>query len=414
MTPTPYEPEHSSTVEVPAVPESATLPPLVQNKALKLRSDVEVLRARAQHPALFIMVEYPTDQACKLAADMFERAAALWAKRNVAFARVDMQKATNTASLLGARTDRGIDGLPKYALSLAGSAALISYVGGWSEESLSSWLQHQLALSPVNASSLSDLSQLVTRNKHGLAVIGLLTDAQRERRLLELAARGAEARAAIVHGDDHLAGAMGLAVPSIVVVSSDPSVPWALMKPPFTQIAVESFLWRRGLPLVVQVGDHERSFAKHVREHAHNDGLQVILVHISGQRGQDDESESALAELHRAAIKQSRTALFLAYDFFDNDPDQFTSRGLYASELPTLLVVHGRGRPQERLWVLGGTRNMSGSGQPIRASAVVRLIRKASEELGEAAAANLGWEEVSAPDAYADALDECDAEQGEH
>lgn len=396
-------------VEVDALAPAS--PPPQQQQALKLRDDREVTRARNEHRALLMMIEHRADHGCKLAAEMFERAAALWgAPGNVTFARIDMDKAPGIADSLGARIDTGISGLPKYALSLSGLPAPIKYSGGWSEASLGVWLHQQLALKPVDAQDLLDVGRLASRNAHGLAVVGLLTAAQRQRKLLELAARAAEVRAAVVLGGDALAAEMGVEAPAVVVVSADPSEPWAVLRPPLAMHAVESFLWRRALPLVVKLGDHKRDFAKHVREHAHELGLQAILVHLSGERGPDSESESALAELHRAARKQPQAALYLAYDFFDNDPEQFVSRQVYASELPTLLLVHARGRPDERIWRLS-------EGQPIRAKAIAELIERATRELGEAALTSSeppkGWSEVAAPAAYEDAIDACEADEGE-
>ena len=48
----------------------------------------------------------------------------------------------------------------------------------------------------------------------------------------------------------------------------------------------------------------------------------------------------------RARVYKPRhrgVVLFISYDFFDNDPDQFASMKLYASDLPALLVVQDRG-----------------------------------------------------------------------
>ena len=388
-----------------ALPPSVIAPPHV---ALRLRSDAEVQRARDQHAALLMMVEHALDHGCKLAGEMFDRAADQWsAPGNVTFARIDMDKAPGIAKSLGARLDKGIDGLPKYALSLADHATPIKYSGGWSENSLSAWLHQQLAMKPVEARNLVHVARIASQNPHGLAIVGLLSEAQRSRRLLELAARGAEVRAAVVLGDETLAAEMGVEVPSVVVVSSDAREPWAMLRPPLTQQAVEKFLWRRALPLVIKIGDHKRDFARHVREHAHELGLQAILVHISGARGTDDESESALAELHRAALKRPQAARYLAYDFFDNDPEQFVSRNVYASELPTLILMHARGKPEERTWRIP-------EGEVIRSKAIVELIERATDELKQAAAlaAPDSWQELAAPEAYEDALDKCEAEGG--
>lgn len=379
-------------------------PPRVD--AIRLRSDAEVQRARNDHAALLMMVEHRADHGCKLAAEMFERAASQWsAPGNVTFARIDMDVAPTVARDLGARMDNGVDGLPKYALSLAGLPVPIKYSGGWSEASLGKWLHQQLALKPVDAGQLLDVARIARQNKHGVAVVGLLTDAQRKRRLLELAARTAQVHATVVHGDSSVAGEMALDVPCVVVVSHDASERWAVLRPPLTQQAVERFLWRRALPLVVHVGDHKRDFAAHVRGHAHESRLQAILVHISGARGPDDESESALAELHRAARQKPHAAMYVAYDFFDNDPEQFVAHGIYASELPTLLLIQARGRPEERVWRLSES-------QPIRSRAVIELIEKATIELAEDKAligAPSEWEEHTAPGSYEEALDVCEA-----
>ena len=374
---------------------------------LRLRNDMAVRRARNEHPALMMLLESRFDHGCKLAAEMYEHAAALWgAPGNVTFARVDIEESPSIAADLGIRSVEDHKSLPRHGLFLEGIASPIRYSGGWSEPSLSAWLRRQLALAPVEVHSLLDLGHLARRNPHGLVVVGLLTESQRARRLLENAARVSEVHATVAHGDERLAAEMGLDSPCIAVISANPEDAWAALRPPLTQQAVEGFLMRHALPLVVPMGDGYRTFSRHVREHPLK--LQVILVHRSGARGRDDESDYALAAVRRSAAALQGKVLFISYDFFDNDPQQFVSYGVYGTELPALRVIHSRGGVDERWWE-------SSAGTEVNEDSITTLVERAMRELGSAAQRDMnagrGTTSYSQapPTGYAAAMEQCKA-----
>lgn len=368
--------------------------------ALRLRSDDEVQRARVQYTQLMMMVESEYDQGCQMAAEMFERAATKWsAPDNVTFARIDVERAPKIADALGANA--GAE-LPRYGLSLAGLAKPVGYSGGWSEASIGDWLHRQIALHPVEVTDLLSAARLARDNPHGLLVLGLLTAAQRQRRLLEVAARASDVHAAVAHGDPALAEEFGVDAPCVLIISKHADEDWTMLQPPLTQQALQRFLWNQAMPLVVPIGDRHRAFARHVREH--NLRLQVLLVHQSGERGPDDTSERALGEVHQAALAVRAHVLFLSYDFFDNDPDMFTAHGVYQHELPAVLAVHDRGGFKERVWRLPAEKAVS-------TSSIITLVRDAMIALGsESTVADAGpWEFIAAPRQYPAALEQCSA-----
>ena len=148
----------------------------------------------------------------------------------------------------------------------------------------------------------------------------------------------------------------------------------------------------RALPLVVAIGDSHKTFSMQVRAHPIN--LQVLLIHRSGKSAASHEaSDAALTEMRDAAASFEGRALFLSYDFFDNDPETFTAHKVYANELPAVLVVHGRGGFHERTWRLPG----GGERFDITARAIEGIVSYALDGTGagEQAPATASPTEVS-------------------
>ena len=362
---------------------------LVTAAVVTLRSDADVARERQRHDQLFIMLHSPHDHGCTMALPMFRKAANGWSgPGNVTFALVDVELAPKLAKT--AHADVG--SLPAYVLSLAGLAKPIRYQGGWSDASISTWLRQQSALQPTEVRSVDDLLGFSRDAMPSLLVVGFLNAAQRERRLLEVAARAAQAHASIALGDDALAAELGAETPCVIVVRLG-AANWPLLRgPTLSQRSVEDFVRQRALPLVVAIGDSDNTFSMQVRAHPIN--LQVLLIHRSGKSAASHEaSEAALREMRDAAASFEGRALFLSYDFFDNDPETFTSYKVYASELPAVLVVHGRGGFEERTWRLPG----GGERLDITARAIEGIVSHALDETGagEQALATASPTEVS-------------------
>lgn len=231
---------------------------------------------------------------------------------------------------------------------------------------------------------------------HGLAVVGLLTEAQRARRLLEVAARAAQASAAILHGEDELALELnrtasieGASVEgSYILVVRRGELRWPMLRPPLLQSAVEAFVRERAMPSLVAMGDSARSFSMQVRSHPLK--LHVMLMHRSGAHGPHDESEEALDAMRHVAARHDGEALFLSYDFFDNDPDAFSAHKVYVSELPVALAVHDRGGFHERTWRLPAGR---GGEKGIDEDDIEHLVERAIGELKGSAAGRLAARE---------------------
>lgn len=349
---------------------------------LTLRSDAEAMRARKQHTQLMIMLFSPHDHGCSLALPMFRKAASGWDSMrhgNVTFAVGDIEVTPDLA--VAARAELG--SLPTYLLFVQGLDRPVSYRGGWSEKSIMTWLQNQqAALQPIEVSSLDDLLGFARDVQPSLLVVGFLSTAQRERRLLEAAAREAQAQqatgVAVAHGNAALAAELDVVAPCIVAVRLGAAT-WPLLRGPgLAQQRVEDFLRQRVLPLLVPIGDSAKIFSAQVR--AHPIQLQVLLIHRpSGQQGAFHEaSEAALREMRHAAATFEGRALFLSYDFFDNNPETFTSRNVYASELPVVLLVHGRGGFNERTWRLPG----GGERLDITAQAIESVVSLALSQTG--------------------------------
>ena len=377
---------------------------------LHLRSDAAFQKARAKHPRIMILAESKYDPSCKLAADLFVRAAATWSA-NVSFARIDVDEAPRAAALVG-------DGpLPWYALALDHLTAPVRYSGGWSEASIGAWLHRQLAFAPTTVRDMRDVARLARTNPHGLLILGLLSKAQRGSLQLEQAARasGTHATVAILEDsgqpESNAAQLMSdILQPCILVVRRDATEPWAALRPPHTQRALEAFLSHRAMPLVVALGDSRREFSRHVRTHPLR--FHVLLIHMSGARGAHYESDQALAELQRVAAttELARRVLFLAYDFFDNEPDQFTSREVHPHHLPTLLVYHDRGGPAERMW------RMPVGAQLVR-EGISAFVEGALKEVSDSRHDNDQDEEddgkfdiISPPDGYQSAVEACEGD----
>ena len=328
-----------------------------------------------------MIVQSPHDHASQLALPMFRKVAAEWeTPGNVTFAVIDVEEAPETAQKLGINPEGG---LPAYALSLKGVSTMVRYRGGWSQNSISAWLHKQVALSPVSVRDLDELRSVAVEHEFGLVVVGFLSKKQTKRRLLESAARNAQVHAAIALGDRDLAAHLGVQITTsescvLIVRAQAAGTPWpllcgsaALMSPQ----RLEAFLRQRALPPVIRIGDSHRTFSMQVRDHPVT--LQVVLVHRSGARGYDATSEQALDAMHEVATDFEGRALFLSYDFFDNDPDQFTSHRVFESQLPAVIVFHDRGGFKERQWRLPG-----GGETGIDAHEIVAIVQQALSALG--------------------------------
>ena len=316
---------------------------------LTLDSDGTVTRARSAHASLMVMLHTKYDHASSLAVPMFRTLVDRWGSTNVTFAFADAEATPELANaLIG---DSG--SLPAYALFLHGIGAPVRYSGGWSDKSIGSWLHKQTAMRPVEARTVAEVQAAVNNSAHGIALVGFLTEAQRQRKLLEVAARAAQAPAAVVLGDSELAtallGATASAAPCIVVVRRD-ATRWPVLSGALTQRAVEAFARERAMPALVSIGDSARSFSQQVRNHPLQ--VHVLLFHRSGQQGPHAPSDEALETMRLVAERHDGEALFLAYDFFDNDPDAFSAHKVSQSQLPIALAVHGRGGFNERTWRL--------------------------------------------------------------
>jgi hypothetical protein len=325
-----------------------------------------------------MMLHTPHDHACSLAVPMFKRVAKSWSTPgNITFALIEVEHAPKLAKSLGAGGAE--PSLPVYALSLQGVAAPVRYRGGWSDASIDAWLKRQAALNPVEVHTVDDLRALAERHEHALVVVGFLgEEQQRERRVVEAAARGAQVQAAVALGDNQLASDLDLQAPCIVVARGAEYGPWPLLRGGGTlpQSTVETFLHRRAMPLLIPIGDSTKSFSMQVRTHPIQ--MHVLLIHRSGARGPDEASDAALGAMRSAAITFDGRALFLAYDFFDNDPDQFTSQRVYENQLPAVLVLHGRGGFSERKWRLPG-----GGELRIEGSDIENLVSHALDSIGD-------------------------------
>lgn len=345
-----------------------------------------------------IMLHSPHDHACQLALPMFRKVAAEWeTPGNVTFAIIDVE---DTPEMVRKLNVDPTGGLPAYALTLQGVSSAVRYRGGWSHTSISAWLQKQVTLSPVIVRSLDELRTVAMGHEHGLAVVGFLTKKQSKRRLLESAARNAQVQAAVALGGDELATALGLAGaatdPCVLVVRLQAAgAPWPLLRGSAAlaeQATIESFLRRRALPSAIRIGDTHRAFSMQVRNHPI--GVQVLLVHRSGARGYDAPSELAIDAMHEVAPDFDGRALFITYDFFDNDPDQFTSHKVYESQLPAVIVFHDRGGFKEREWRLPG-----GGEAGIEAHEIATLVQRALDAIRDTAAIsdNVGESYLPAP-----------------
>ena len=224
--------------------------------------------------------------------------------------------------------------LPGSALLLAGLAKPVRYTGGWSENSISTWVKQQAALQmQVIKGKIDDLIGFARDAQPSVLVVGFMTAAQRNKRLLEASARSVQALGVrIALGDDALAAELGAGVPSVVVCRLG-AERWPLLRgQSLGQRDVENFLRLRALPSVTPVGEVERTFASQVRSHPVQ--MHVMLVHRSGKQGPHELSERALREMRDAAPAFEGRALFLSYDFYDNNPEMFTVHGVLMNELP--------------------------------------------------------------------------------
>eukprot|EP00966_Prymnesium_polylepis_P256711 5929873-Prymnesium_polylepis.2 len=243
---------------------------------LSLEDDESVKLAEQTHPRLVLMLQSPFDHGCSMARPAFERLAKAW--QNITFGLVDV----GGAPLLAKRLRGASAQLPAYGLLLAGMSAPIRYEGGWSENSLGAWLLQQAELKAVELNDAADLEAM--SQAHSVVVVALLTDKQKTRRSVEVAARTGQLQAPLAIGGEDLAAQLGAPFPSLLVMNRD-GYPWPLRRAPLVLKAVEAFLRQRALPLVVPLGDSDRRFSRQVREHPAP--LQVIVVHTSGARGVD-------------------------------------------------------------------------------------------------------------------------------
>jgi len=348
---------------------------------LTLDSDGAVTRAREKHAQLLIMMHSPHDHACTLAAPMFRNLADAWSgpRSNTTFALADQEVVPQLSKVFFGPRGGGENSLPAYALYIKGIGAPVFYKGGWSEKSIGKWLRTQTEMQPAEVNSAAALRAAVDANAHGLALVGFLTESQRSRRLLEVAARSAQAPAAVILGNEALADELGADLadrrPCVLVVRRH-ETRWPLLTGALTQSTVEAFVRERGMPSLVSIGDSNRSFSMQVRKHPLQ--VHVLLMHRSGQNGPHAPSDEALDLFQRVAARHDGTALFLAYDFFDNDPDAFAAHKVYASELPVVLAVHERGGFNERTWRLP---RGSGGDNGILEEEIDQLVERALSEL---------------------------------
>ena len=342
---------------------------------LNIESDGAVTRARNTHNSLMIMLHHPLDHSSSLATPMFRKLADDWDSYNMTFALVNSEKAPELAKSLIGETGN----VPAYALFLKGMSAPVRYKGGWSAKSIAAWLHKQTAMRPIEARNSRELREAVRENAHGLALVGFLTDAQRDRKLLELAARAAQAPAAVIHGSSKLAkkllGEEAATKPCILVVREN-ATRWPLLGGALTQIAVTAFAKERAMPALVTIGDKARDFTEQIRSHPLQ--LQVLLYHRSGADGPHAPSDEAIETMKLVAERHDGKAVFASYDFFDNDPDAFSTHKMYANDLPSVIAVHERGGFNERTW-----RMPTGSGgdNGIFEDEVDRLVERALGEL---------------------------------
>ena len=343
---------------------------------LTLGSDAEVKRAKEKHPLLFVMIHSPHDPGCTMALPMFRKAHNNFEGRaNVTFAVADIEYVPK----LAASSRVSVGTLPGYALLLAGLAKPVRYTGGWSENSISTWVKQQAALQmQVIKGNIDDLLGFARDAQPNVLVVGFMTAAQRNKRLLEASARSVQALGVqIALGDDALAAELGAEVPSVVVCRLG-AERWPLLRgQSLGHRDVENFLRLRALPSVTPVGEVERTFAMQVRSHPAQ--MHVMLVHRSGKQGPHEASERALREMRDAAPAFEGRALFLSYDFYDNNPEMFTVHGVLMNELPALLVIHGRGGFGERSWRLPG----HGGRFLITSDSIRSIVSRALSEVGD-------------------------------
>lgn len=352
----------------------------VASTVISLDSDSAVTRARDQSKALFIMLQSPFDHGCKLAAPFFRTLHGNWTAGvgppNVTFAFADSEKTTSLAkTILG---EKGF--VPGYALYVKGVAPPFLYSGGWSDKSLGAWLHKQLAMRPTDVGSIAALREAVDASSHGLVLAGFLTEAQRGRRLLEIAARAAQSPASVVHGDAALAAALGQAVaaePCVLVVRRD-ETRWPLLRKPLAQHVVEAFARERTLPSLIRVGDKKgKGFGMMIRQHPLQ--LHVCLFHRTGEHGPHEPSDDALEAMRRVAERREGDALYMSYDFFDNDPDAFSTVQVKFSDLPAAIAIYGRGTFHEKIWRMAADKG--GEFGALGEDDIEQLVERALGEL---------------------------------
>ena len=363
-------------------------------KPLKLGTDDSIRKAQEGHAWLMLMVQTPYDHGCDLARPYFNNVAKSWV--NITFGIVDAETAPLIAKKLMGRSSQ----VPAYGLLLPGMNAPISYRGGWSERSIDKWLHQQSQLlQPVEIEHTSQLEKLVGSQSDGLAVLGLLPPRLRSKRTLEVAARALQLQVVVGLAGEAVAKEIGAPFPSVVVTHGD-CQPWAVLRGPITRDAIDIFLSLRALPIVAAIGDSNRRHATTVREHPAR--LRAMLVHRSGARGVHAESERALDEARTAATQFSGVVLFVSYDFFDNDPEQFAAFELFEADLPTLVVVHDRGGLHERKWRPSSTA----TGWRLDATEIAMVVQRAVAESGEVNSHPSRWDDLPAPACVRPGLDD--------
>lgn len=352
---------------------------------LILDSEDAVSRERYKHPTMLLMIHSPYDATCRISTPYYQKLANAWTRgatkekpSNVTFAMAEEDKVPFLfKEHFGERAP-----VPGYLLYFEGMVSPIKYTGGISPSAIREWLHKQKAVQPVEAHTINELRKAVHDHKNGLAIVGFLTEAQRSRRLLEVAARGAQVNGAVVYGDAALARELGATVsaePCVVVVRKD-STRWPLLRGPLTQVAVQSFARERVMPEVIPMGDHDNDFSMIVRGHPLK--LHVLLMHRSGKDGPHAPSDEALEVFKDVAERHDGKALFVSYDFFDNPPDAFAIFKVTVNELPAAIAVHGRGSMEETVWRLPYGRGGGGEGGTIEASDLEDMLKRANSDLG--------------------------------
>ena len=261
-----------------------------------------------------------------------------------------------------------------------------------------SWLRNSVAVRAVAVDSAGALARLAEAQPHGLVALGLLTGAQIGSQLLETAVRLAQPPAAIAVGGARLASALGAPFPSVVVVRRD-GRPWAVLDDPRSRASVEAFLRAHALPLLVPLTAAEPAFRRLVR--AHPVRLEVLLFHRAHELPPTivtEESKDALAAARQSAVRFGGRAVFAAFDFFANDPDEITMYSLKPETLPAAVVVSNRGAVDEKRW--SSKAPLPADSVRDARAALDALVETALRERAPSPPPPAGWSELTPPPGF--------------